>query len=430
MFMRLTLVAAVVLLASCSTEKISTVEPQSTPSETPVQVDSTEPAVAVVAPVIDEKAAQAEYDALDARFQAAVQELKEKVAKAESKDRQAELLAMENPSSKFAIEFLELAKKHKGTKASVDATLFAVGQSKGETKNDAMTFLLTEFPDKVKLSRIAASLKQEVPHPAMENWFVLMIKNAGSDKDKASVMLSYAQYIGQFPTFKRTLEINPQVSQRLPKAQLDYINETRTAKQQTQLEFVLNSLINDFGDLIYQGRKTYGQVATSELFELTKLQVGMKAPEVIGEDLDEIPFKLSDYRGKVVMLDFWGHWCPPCRAMYGHEQDITRSLADKPFVLLGVNSDADKDTAVDAVRSESLSWRHFWNGSKGTRGPISTQWNVEGWPTVYLIDGDGIIRYKEVLGDDIDRGIEILMAEMGHKVSLHGDRAKETVSAE
>ena len=118
------------------------------------------------------------------------------------------------------------------------------------------------------------------------------------------------------------------------------------------------------------------------------------------------------------MLDFWGHWCPPCRAMYPHEQEVARKLSDKPFVLLGVNSDGDKDTAIDAVQSESLSWRHFWNGPKGNRGPISKQWNVEGWPTVYLIDQDGVIRFKEVLGADIDRGIETLMSEMGHDVRL------------
>ena len=106
--------------------------------------------------------------------------------------------------------------------------------------------------------------------------------------------------------------------------------------------------------------------------------------------------------------------------MYTHEQEITRGLADKPFVLLGVNSDGNKNTAVDAVSSEGLGWRHFWNGPKGTRGPISTQWNVEGWPTVYLIDEKGVIRYKEVLGEDIDRGIEKLMAEMGHDINLGG----------
>ncbi|MDG1874966.1 MAG: TlpA disulfide reductase family protein [Mariniblastus sp.] len=148
------------------------------------------------------------------------------------------------------------------------------------------------------------------------------------------------------------------------------------------------------------------------------LQVGHEAPDIIGKDLDGMEFRLSDYRGKVVLLDFWGHWCPPCRAMYSTEQEINQVMADKPFVLLGVNSDRNLDIAKGAVESEGLSWRHFWNGPRGTAGPISEQWNVEGWPTFYLIDAEGIIRYKQVVGEDIEIGIEKLMAELGHKVSL------------
>jgi thiol-disulfide isomerase/thioredoxin len=248
-----------------------------------------------------------------------------------------------------------------------------------------------------------------------------MIQKAEPGPVKANVMLSYSQYVGQLPYFKRTIELNPQIAERLAKDQLEYINSTRTKQQDEWMATNLKTLIKEFGDVKYKGRETYGDVASSELFELTKLQVGMVAPEIEGNDLDDIPFKLSDYRGKVVMLDFWGHWCPPCRAMYPHEQDVTRKLSDKPFVLLGVNSDGNKDTAVDAVRSESLSWRHFWNGPKGTRGPISKQWNIEAWPTVYLIDQNGVIRFKEVLEKDIDRGIEKLLSEMGHDVQLSDD---------
>jgi len=104
--------------------------------------------------------------------------------------------------------------------------------------------------------------------------------------------------------------------------------------------------------------------------------------------------------------------------MYPHEREITRKLADKPFVLIGVNSDRNLETARAAVADENLSWRHFWVGPKGTNGPIANQWNVEGWPSVYLIDADRIIRHKEVRGDEIDRGLEELMAEMGHELSL------------
>ncbi len=402
---------ALALLVGCSAEKTTVAIPQNGRTEVSFQSASQSD---------DEKEQQAktEYQALEAEFQAAVAELRDLVAKTDSKDEQVRLLATKNPAPASSEKFLAMARKYKGTKASVDATLFAVGQAKGETKNEAMTFLLENYAGKVKVSAIASSLKREVPHPAMEGWFDLMIKNAETDKDKASVMLTYSQYLGQFPTFKRTLELSPLVAQRLPQEQLDYIMTPRTDEQNKQHQAILEKLISDYGQIKYQGRTLFADVANSELIELTQLQVGMLAPEIEGEDLDEIPFKLSDYRGKVVMLDFWGHWCPPCRAMYPHEQEITKTLAEKPFVLLGVNSDGDKDTAIEAVRSESLSWRHFWNGKTGTRGPISSAWNVEGWPTVYLIDEKGVIRYKEVLGEDIDRGLEVLMAEMGHEVSL------------
>ena len=118
------------------------------------------------------------------------------------------------------------------------------------------------------------------------------------------------------------------------------------------------------------------------------------------------------------MLDFWGHWCPPCRAMYPQERELVKALADKPFVLIGVNSDRNQEVVKEAVRNEGLSWRHFWNGPKGRVGPISEKWNVEGWPTVYLIDAEGVIRYKQVQGEAVEKGIEKLLGEMEVEVSL------------
>ncbi len=410
---------AVAVLVGCSSESATSIPSTNLDSFTPVSYHL-DPGF-VRFDDESEQQAMAEYEAIQAEFKSAVNELRNVIAKTESKDEQVQILATQNPSLKFGPRFMALARKYPGTKASVNSTLFVVGQNRGELKNEAMTYLLENYPDKVKLTKVAESLKKEVPLPEMEDWFKLMIEKAEPGPVKANVMLNYSQYVGQLPTFRRTIELNPQIAERLSKSQLEYINTPRTKAQDERLATILRSLIENYGDVTYKGRETYGSVATSELFELTKLQVGMVAPDIEGTDLDDIPFRLSDYRGKVVMLDFWGHWCPPCRAMYPHEQEVSRKLADKPFVLLGVNSDGDKDTAIDAVQSESLSWRHFWNGPEGTRGPISKRWNVEGWPTVYLIDQDGIIRFKEVLGKDIDRGIETLMSEMGHDVRLSGD---------
>ena len=80
--------------------------------------------------------------------------------------------------------------------------------------------------------------------------------------------------------------------------------------------------------------------------------------------------------------------------MYPHERSLVKELANKPFALIGVNSDPDLDALKPVLEKENITWRSFWNGPEGTRGAISTRWNVRGWPTLYLIDHEGVIRYK------------------------------------
>ena len=365
----------------------------------------------------DSEKAQQEYDALQAEFKSEMAKFAKRVKALKDKSEQLSLVRAENPAREYAKQFMKLAKKFPGTKSAVDSVLFAVGQTGGAQKNEAMLYLIENYPDKVRLDKMAESFKTEVPSPEIENWYLLMCKKASGDSIRASVMFDYAKYVSQIPVFKSTLAINPKVAARLSDPQLAYINDKRTPEQTANVAKALQTIIDELPN-VKKGRSTYGELAKRELFDLIHLQVGKEAPDIVGKDLDGIEFRLSDYRGKVILLDFWGHWCPPCRAMYPHEREVVRKLADKPFVLIGVNSDRNLETARGAVSGENLSWRHFWNGPKGTNGPIANQWNVEGWPSVYLIDAQGVIRHKEVLGDEIDRGLEQLMAEMGHELSL------------
>jgi hypothetical protein len=101
-------------------------------------------------------------------------------------------------------------------------------------------------------------------------------------------------------------------------------------------------------------------------------------------------------------------------AMMPHERSLVERLKDKPFNLIGVNSDKEKETYYTGVKEKSLSWRSFWCGPKGTSGPIPTQWNVRGWPTLYVIDHNGVIRHKWVgspVNDKLDEAIDALVAE-------------------
>ena len=70
----------------------------------------------------------------------------------------------------------------------------------------------------------------------------------------------------------------------------------------------LESVVADYAEVPHPYGGTLGSQADGYLFSLRNLQVGMVAPDIEGDDLDGVAFKLSDYRGKVVVLDFWGHW--------------------------------------------------------------------------------------------------------------------------
>ncbi|HEV3006331.1 MAG TPA: TlpA disulfide reductase family protein [Pirellulales bacterium] len=62
-------------------------------------------------------------------------------------------------------------------------------------------------------------------------------------------------------------------------------------------------------------------------------------PDLTGEDLKGVPFKLSDFRGKVVLLHFWAHWSAPRVGMFPHERSLVQRFAGRPFALVGVNGD-------------------------------------------------------------------------------------------
>jgi len=98
--------------------------------------------------------------------------------------------------------------------------------------------------------------------------------------------------------------------------------------------------------------------------------------------------------------------------MYPHERSLVKKLKDKPFALLGVNSDDDLEALKPRLQEERITWRSFWNGPEGTRGPISAEWNVRGWPTIYIIDHQGVIRAKNKRGEAMEDVVMELLAEM------------------
>ena len=95
--------------------------------------------------------------------------------------------------------------------------------------------------------------------------------------------------------------------------------------------------------------------------------------------------------------------------MYPHERSLVKRLANEPFALIGVNSDP-KEKVLSALERENITWRSYWDGGN-TSGPIASRWNVRGWPTIYVLDQKGVIRYKGVRGTAMDKAVDTLLAE-------------------
>lgn len=109
--------------------------------------------------------------------------------------------------------------------------------------------------------------------------------------------------------------------------------------------------------------------------------------------------------------------------MYPHERSLVKKHSKDSFVIIGVNSDK-KERLKTAKKKNGITWRSFWDGGN-TRGPIARKWGVTGWPTIYVIDAKGVIRYKNVRGKSMDVAIEKLLAEMKEKKTDKGEEKTE-----
>jgi hypothetical protein len=96
--------------------------------------------------------------------------------------------------------------------------------------------------------------------------------------------------------------------------------------------------------------------------------------------------------------------------MVPHERSLVNRLKNKPFALLGINSDPDKIELKKAMEKEQITWRSWWDGGT-TEGPIAARWNVTSWPTIYVLDDRGVIRYKNVRGEELDKAVDALLKE-------------------
>ena len=105
--------------------------------------------------------------------------------------------------------------------------------------------------------------------------------------------------------------------------------------------------------------------------------------------------------------------------MIPHEKALVKRLENEPFVLFGINTDEDPDEFRKLCAAEGVNWPNLFQG--GTDGPVPSQWGVSGYPTIYIVDAEGVIRYRDLRGEELDQAVMLLIAEAKGEAPPGGD---------
>jgi len=143
-----------------------------------------------------------------------------------------------------------------------------------------------------------------------------------------------------------------------------------------------------------------------------KMRIGQQAPDIVSPDLDGRSFALSDYRGKVVVLQFSADWCAICRTQEPYERFLLEQYRNWPLALVSVEGGELREHAKQAKSAAKLNYRSWWDPPmNGHPGPIAMAWNVVGFPRTFVLDRTGVIRFVDVRDEDLLKGVRQLLNE-------------------
>ncbi len=332
------------------------------------------------------KTAQEQFEALIGELQTGRTETFKALGNAKTAEEKDKIQAEFKKSlSAMVPRMLDLAEKNPKEEISGEALLFVVSiASPGPQQDKAITLLLKNHEQRVPQ---ACMMLAQSGNPQAQVFLTAILNNKdASNKAKAFATLGMA-----FMAKRRLDEAEPKSADAV--------------KFSKETEDLFEQILAKYKDV-----KEAVAAAEGELFVMRNLAIGKVAPDIEGADSDGKKFKLSDYRGKVVVLDFWALWCGPCMGLVPHEKELVKRLEGKPFAMIGVDFDGTKEELKKGEQEHGITWRSFHDGQGG---PIGEKWKIRSIPSIYVLDPKGVIRYKDVREKKMDEAVDALLKEMG-----------------
>jgi peroxiredoxin len=321
-------------------------------------------------------------------------------------------------AQKNATAALELVRDNLADPIAVEALRFVIKTARagpGDESKRAIEILDPEYVRAPKMGRLCQEIIYFFHLRIAESLIRDVLEQHPDREDRGlacHALAYYLQYRARMVRkFQETPEIVKEYEETCGKGAVAWVlRDKAPAVLDAEVEKLLERVVKEFG-MVPSGsdQRTLGAIAEGELFALRHLHVGKTAPEIEGRDDEGNAFRLSDYRGKVVVLTFSGNWCGPCKAMYPQQRDLIARFKDRPFAIVSVDTDEEKSSLRTSIESKEITWRCWWDG--GMDGPITTRWGVSRFPSIFVLDPQGVIRFIELRGEPLDKAVDALLKE-------------------
>ena len=300
---------------SSSTEEAEKPVEKNTTAETKVKTDSTEKATANNATT--EKATAENTNAaaeMVAQYSVAFEEFIAEIRKAKNQAERAEAMKA-NPNAEFGAKFRELASENPDSEIEATALAWLASNSdQAEEKVSALATLMENYSDSPAMKdATVAILRSGKPSQAAEDNLRKIIENSPHREARGAAVYHLVMYLDRYKSYRENIDriaSDPRAVTQFGEEGIEYLRNLKV--DDAEMEGLYETIVKDYADvaIAIPGRDAtiIGDSAKNALFEIRNLSMGCVAPEIEGADLDGKEFALSDYRGKVVMLDFWGDW--------------------------------------------------------------------------------------------------------------------------